>query len=225
MELVGAVEVGQAPRSDALAVFASRQPLLASTLARLLSRYDSRWAVEVLRLDHPDLHADCRRLRPRVVVLDVDIQVIPGIELAAHLANQIPAAAVLLLGEFDGRSTADALHRGIRGVITYSATPQQVVAAVAALASGRTSVSASALSGLVGGRVVAPAPAANGHLLSRRELDVLRQLVAGAPTEVIAVELGVSTHTVRKHTQHILGKLGVHSKLQAGAVAARDGLV
>jgi PAS domain S-box-containing protein len=61
--------------------------------------------------------------------------------------------------------------------------------------------------------------------LTRRELDILRLMVAGASTRAMAERLHVSPVTVRNHVQHILGKLGVHSRLEAAAYATRRGLV
>jgi DNA-binding NarL/FixJ family response regulator len=61
--------------------------------------------------------------------------------------------------------------------------------------------------------------------LTRRELDILRLMVAGASTRAMAERLHVSPVTIRNHVQHILGKLGVHSRLEAAAYATRRGLV
>ena len=61
--------------------------------------------------------------------------------------------------------------------------------------------------------------------LTRRELDILRLMVAGASTRAMADRLHVSPATVRNHVQHILDKLGVHSRLEAAAYATRRGLV
>jgi DNA-binding NarL/FixJ family response regulator len=69
------------------------------------------------------------------------------------------------------------------------------------------------------------APRNDDRVLSPRELEILRLLVRGRPTREIAADLGISVQTVRKHTQNVLAKLQVHSKLAAAAVAVRDGLV
>ncbi len=61
--------------------------------------------------------------------------------------------------------------------------------------------------------------------LTSRETDVLRDLVQGLSTKEIALRLGISVNTVRTHVQHLMPKLGVHSRLQAAAVAAVDGLI
>jgi PAS domain S-box-containing protein len=61
--------------------------------------------------------------------------------------------------------------------------------------------------------------------LTRRELDVLRLITAGANTRIMAEKLHMSPTTVRNHVQHILGKLGLHSRLEAAAYATRRGLV
>jgi two-component system nitrate/nitrite response regulator NarL len=61
--------------------------------------------------------------------------------------------------------------------------------------------------------------------LTRRELEVLRLLAEGCNTRAVAQRLGVSPATVRNHVQNLLGKLGVHSRLQAVAYANRHGLL
>jgi DNA-binding NarL/FixJ family response regulator len=66
---------------------------------------------------------------------------------------------------------------------------------------------------------------ASAQFLSARELEVLRLLAKGHSTEAIAKELYLSIHTVRNHVSNILSKLGAHSKLEAVALAARDGIV
>jgi PAS domain S-box-containing protein len=81
---------------------------------------------------------------------------------------------------------------------------------------------------LVRARLAAPADASDpGGVapdLTRRETEVLRLLAAGASTRAMAEQLGVSPATVRNHVQNILGKLGLHSRLEAAAYAARHGL-
>jgi DNA-binding NarL/FixJ family response regulator len=71
---------------------------------------------------------------------------------------------------------------------------------------------------------VGPQQAPSGTL-TQREQDVLRALAAGHSTREIAMQLGISVNTVRTHVQHLMPKLGVHSRLQAGALAATDRLV
>jgi DNA-binding NarL/FixJ family response regulator len=133
---------------------------------------------------------------------------------------------VLALGEFDGVTTSEAMYRGALGVLTYAASLDDVREAFAAAAEGRVAVGLAALNGLIGVRPrVRGVPAAPEYRLSPREQEILLAVVAGRSTGVIAAELEISVQTVRKHTQNMLGKLGVHSKLQAAAVATREGLV
>jgi DNA-binding NarL/FixJ family response regulator len=68
-------------------------------------------------------------------------------------------------------------------------------------------------------------PQAPAGTLTQREQEVLRALAAGYSTKEIAMHLGISVNTVRTHVQHLMPKLGVHSRLQAAAVAAVDRLV
>lgn len=207
-------------------VFVSRQRLLAGTLARLFVATEEGWSIDVLDTEDPDLIARCRLLAPDVVVVDVDNEVLPGISLVGHLSAELPGTAVLVLGELDGAETARAINSGAKGVMTYAASPQQVHEGITAAAAGRTAVAPVALSRLIGSRRPDPSVASDdAPALSARERDILRRLVVGMSTRAIAAELAISVQTVRKHTQNILNKLGVHSKLAAAAIAVRDGLV
>jgi DNA-binding NarL/FixJ family response regulator len=69
------------------------------------------------------------------------------------------------------------------------------------------------------------APQAPAGTLTQREQEVLRALAAGHSTKEIAMQLGISVNTVRTHVQHLMPKLGVHTRLQAAAVAALDRLI
>lgn len=207
-------------------VFISRQQLLADTLGRLLAR-EGGWSVSVLDADDPALLHDAAMAAPAVVVIDVDTRLLPGLELLSHLRARLPSAGMLVLGELTGAATAEAISRGARGCLTYAASLEDVSEAVESAACGRTSVAPSALRGLLGTgrRHLRCADPVGENQLSPRELDVLRLLADGRSTRAIADEFGISVETVRKHGQHILSKLGVHSKLQAVAVALRRGLL
>lgn len=213
--------------SERILLFISRQRLLVETLARLMPP-DRRWSVKVLDHDDPHLLDLAVAAAPAVVVVDVDTQFLPAAALLSRLSVLLPAAGVLVLGDLGGEATAEAMARGAKGCLTYSATPAEVFAAVESAAAGRTTVSSTALRELLGrcGMAAQGTVLPTNHWqLSTRELDILRLLAVGRSTAAIAADLGISVQTVRKHTQNILAKLDVHSKLAAAAAAAREGLV
>lgn len=217
----------QAPLEDARNVlFITRQQLLAQTLGRILAR-DGDWSVRVLDRDHPRLLDQVAAAEPAVVVVEMDTDVVPSLNLISTLVDSSAGQAVIALGELDGPTTAEVVCRGAKGSMTYAGSLGDLKRAFEAAAEGRTAVGSAALTGLVGSRATRPrASTANpAHRLSPREREVLRRLAAGQSTRAIADELHISVQTVRKHTQNILGKLGTHSKLQAAAIAVREALV
>jgi two-component system, NarL family, nitrate/nitrite response regulator NarL len=227
----GSVDVGAAyddNRPTAGIVLVSRQTLFAESLASQLVAPDGS-LVTVLDPQQPDLLEVCRRAEPVLVILDIGDGIITGLDLLSDLVGQIGDAGVLVIGS-TGDAVAEALDRGARGCLSYDASVPDVRSAVDEVLSGRTVVPPSDLTSLlerlhiVPASAVVRAEAGESERLSGREQDVLKRLAAGHSTTVIAKELGVSVPTVRKHTQNILAKLGVHSKLQAAAFAVRHGL-
>lgn len=206
-------------------LFITRQQLLAEAVGRVIVQAAGSWSLLVLAHDHPDLLDAAVAAAPAVIVVDVDTHVIPGIDLISHLVERLPATSVVVLGDLNGAQTAEAISRGARGCLSYSVSPDEVRDAVEAAASGRVVGAAAALRSMLRGAAHPECAAQHDMQLSDRQRDILARLVAGDSTRRIAEDLGISVQTVRKHTQNILDKLGVHSKLQAAAVAVRDGLV
>jgi len=202
-------------------VFVTPQQLLGETLGILLAEGGS-WSVCVLGEDHPDLLDACCAVDPAVLVLDIGSSVVPRLDLVVTFVEAMPGTAVVVLDETPHRFV-EAVGRGARGCLTYSASIDELREAVEEVAEGHTHVPVADLSQVIH-------DLGNGHVdpqsgLSPRELEVLRSLVEGESAETIAANLGISLATARKHTQNILRKLGVHSKLQAAAYAVKAGLV
>lgn len=217
----------QAPLRDVRNVlFITRQQLLAQTLGRVLA-HDGDWSVRVLDRDHPRLLDQVAAAEPAVVVVEMDTDVVPSLDLISTLVDSPGGPAVIALGELDGPTTAEVVCRGAKGSMTYNGSLGDLKRAFEAAAEGRTSVGSAALTGLVGNRASRPRASAASppHRVSPREREVLRRIAAGQSTLAIAEDLHISVQTVRKHTQNILGKLGAHSKLQAAAIAVREALV
>ena len=116
-----------------------------------------------------------------------------------------------------------AFAAGCVGFLAKNRPWGEVVGAVRAASRGQSVVRADELSDLLAH--LSHTTSGRGKWLTTREIDVLRLLALGRTTPDIAAELFVSAHTVRNHISSILSKLGAHSKLEAVAVAARDGVI
>lgn len=143
-------------------------------------------------------------------------------QAARRLAGQLRPDVVVTVSDHD-TVIAAAIEAGCAAYVTKDRAAQDVVVAVRAAARGEVTFPASALARMIprmrGGTT------AGSAALTPRELEVLQLLADGRSTDEIADQLVVSPSTVRNHTQSILRKLDVHSKLEAVATAVRQGIV
>ncbi len=160
-------------------------------------------------------------LRPDVVILDYDLPDANGVSVIASIKEVCPTARVLMLTSYTDPIILDeAISAGCSGFITKRNGASEILAAVLAVASDETPVSPDMVRSLVDRN-----PVGLGSDLTERELEVLRIASKGLSNKEIAAELFLSVNTVRNHMQHVLNKLGAHSKLEATAIAARVGLL
>jgi DNA-binding NarL/FixJ family response regulator len=162
------------------------------------------------------------RLQPDVVLLDLELPGIGGVEAIPRLLAADPAPAVLVFTAYDtDERVLGAIRAGARGYLLKGASTTEIARAVRAVAAGE-----SALEPRVAARLVAAvrSPGATGHL-SGREREVLRLVADGLPGKQIARELGISERTVKFHTASVLRKLGADNRAQAVALAAERGLL
>ena len=171
-----------------------------------------------------DVFADAS---PEVVLIDSSGEPLdPMMEaiLASGLAADI---CVVLLGDsMTGASSAAALHAGIRAALPGDISPDQLVAALQAAASGLFVLHPShANEALPAGSASTRVLDELAESLTRRELEVLQMLAAGLSNKEIAARLGISEHTGKFHVASILGKLGATSRTEAVSLGIRRGLV
>jgi DNA-binding NarL/FixJ family response regulator len=161
-----------------------------------------------------------RSTRPDVVIMDYSLPDTDGISLTRDLKAVDPGTRVLLLTASDNASIVErAVRSGCDGFLSKTATPGEIIDAVRRLNAGEALFDVALLI-----RAVREEPQQSSPTeLSTRELAVLRLVARGSSTEVVASELYVSVNTVRSHVRRILEKLGAHSKLEAVAIAVRDG--
>lgn len=162
--------------------------------------------------------------RPDVAIIAYGLPDRDGIKVTTALRTACPDTRVLMLtGLRDERLAVDAFGAGCSGFLTKHADTAELVCAVRKLAAGESYVPSHLLACLL------PHVDADDHDLgadlSSREREVLKLLATGTPTRAVADQLCVSVTTVRNHVQRILLKLSAHSKLEAVAIAVREGII
>ncbi|MEZ5295420.1 MAG: response regulator transcription factor [Ilumatobacteraceae bacterium] len=164
------------------------------------------------------------RLHPDVVLVDYGLPDGDGVSLAARIHRQWPTIKIVMVTSLtDERLVLKAVEARCAGFVTKDRTVDELVAAIQAVADGEALISPLMLNRVL--RQLRRRDDRPGADLSAREREVLALVCEGMSNPAIAERLHVSHNTVRSHVQNILSKLQVHSKLEAAAVATRDGLV
>jgi DNA-binding NarL/FixJ family response regulator len=173
--------------------------------------------------------AEAARTEPEVAVLDADLPNCDGVRATKLIRDRLPACRVVVLAaEEDHETLADAIHAGANGYLTKSSPLTDLVDAIRSVHRGDTLVPAGMLGDLLG-RLIdrrqqqSEAVRRIGRL-TPREQEVLSLLAQGGDNDTIAQALVISPQTARTHIQNVLVKLGVHSRLEAAALAIQNGL-
>jgi DNA-binding NarL/FixJ family response regulator len=162
-------------------------------------------------------------LRPDVLVIDLAMPGIDGLEASRRVKTRSPATAILALTAHEEEPYVMAmLEAGASGYLTKTARGREVADAVRAVAAGETVFSPS-IAGQVLKRALGRGMAATGPDLTPRELDVLRAVARGLGNKQIAAELALSPRTVQTHLTNIFSKLGVASRTEAVLRAIKEG--
>ncbi len=160
-------------------------------------------------------------LHPDVVVLDHGLPAGTGAGGVAAVKQRSPGTRVLMLTAVEERGVVrEAMDAGCDGFVTKRLSVDAVITAIQAVLRGETPISPDVAGGLIGRRSLAV-----GGDLTQREAEILQLIGAGLTNQEIADHLRISVNTVRNHVQHVLTKLDGHSKLEAVAIAARNGLL
>lgn len=161
-------------------------------------------------------------LKPDVVLMDMVMPVMNGIEATIEIRRDLPDTEVIALTSvLEDSSVVGAVKAGAMGYLLKDTQADELRRAIKAAAAGQVQLSPQAAARLMREVRAPDAPQA----LTDRETDVLKLLAQGKANKEIAAELVIGEKTVKTHVSAILGKLGVQSRTQAALYAAQSGLV
>jgi len=211
-------------------VIADDQPLVRVGLRKILEA-ETDLDVVAEASDGEDAVAETRLHRPDVVLMDIRMPVLDGIEATRRIVGAQPATRVLILTTF-GLDTYvfDALRAGASGFMLKDAPPEELVAAVRLVARGEALLAPAVTRGVIeefARRPVARSPEPSPALaeLTAREREVLELLARGRSNPEICAELVISEATAKTHVARILQKLGLRDRVQAVIYAYENGVV
>jgi DNA-binding NarL/FixJ family response regulator len=176
--------------------------------------------------------AAAKKSAPQVVLMDLRMPVMDGVEATRKLGEMGQGIRVIVLTTFDDdEQVFDALRAGAMGYLLKDAPPARLVEAIHAAARGESflqpSIAAKVLAEFNRLSPRQPQPGSTVPLekLSSRELEVLRQLAAGKSNKEIGAALNLAEGTVKNHLSNVFGKLGVLDRTQAALLARERGLI
>lgn len=166
------------------------------------------------------------RLKPDIILMDIDMPVMNGIEATRQITSTMPEMRVVMLTvSQEEHKLVDALRAGAKGYLLKSLSSDEFIQLLNGLEKGEPPIPGSVTARLMNyvAQQSAPNESPNQNL-TERELELLGHLGLGLPNKVIADRLGVSENTVKYHIKNILQKLNFNNRAEAAAYAARHNL-
>ena len=206
-------------------VIADDQTLFRSGLARLLDS-DDRVAVVGEAVDGNDAVKIALALKPDVVLMDVKMPNLDGVEACRRIVTENPKIKVLMLTTFEADNhVIQALKAGASGYVLKDSQAGAIVSSILAVVAGER-----VMAGAVANRVLemltgGTTPKEFYDGLTAREVEILKLLATGMANKQIAYKLKISEKTVRNHVSNMYEKLDIYDRAQAVLYAVRKGLV
>ena len=168
------------------------------------------------------------RFRPTVVLMDIRMPELDGLEATRRILATDGGARILILTTFDlDEYVYEALRAGASGFVLKDDPPEQLLSAIRTVAGGDALLSPAVTKRVIErfARIPRPAPPKELDELTDRELDVFRLIARGLSNAEIGQELFISDTTVKTHITHILQKLDLRDRVQAVVLAHESGLM
>jgi DNA-binding NarL/FixJ family response regulator len=173
--------------------------------------------------------ADIGRLNPDVVLLDITMPGLSGIDALPALRDSSPKTRILMVTHHEGDSFVhDALERGADGYLSKDSDPDELAMAIRSIVRGQPFISPKVARGILAsapGQVGAGAAPGGVRSLTDREREVFLLLAVGRSNKEIARELEITLGTAKKHRENLQRKLDCHSTADLARLAIREGLL
>ena len=167
-----------------------------------------------------------RDLRPDVILMDLQMPEMDGVQAIREIKAQSPEIGVIILTTFDtDEYIFTGIEAGARGYLLKDSPPAQVLEAIRAVHRGASLIQPSVATRVLDRVSQQAHSAAPEQVLSTRETEVLQLISTGAANKEVAAQLLIGESTVKTHVIHILNKLGVKGRTQAVAEAAKRGII
>jgi len=206
-------------------LIADDQTLFRAGLARLLNE-DSRLEVVGQALEGQDAVTQAAKLKPDVVLMDLKMPGVDGIEATRQITEADPNIKVLILTTFETDSNViQALKAGASGYVLKDSAADAIASSVVAVMSGERVMASAVANRVLEMLTGATTPKEFYDGLTNREIEILKLLANGMANKQIAYRLKISEKTVRNHVSNMYEKLGIYDRSQAVLYAVRKGLV
>jgi DNA-binding NarL/FixJ family response regulator len=206
-------------------LIADDQTLFRSGLARLLGE-DPRVEVVGQAADGAEAVQSVAALQPDVVLMDLKMPNVDGIEATRRILAQYPGTKVLVLTTFDADSyVLQALRAGASGYVLKDSQPAAIVSSILAVVAGERVMANAVANRVLDMLTGSTSPKEFYDGLTAREVEILKLLATGQANKQIARRLSISEKTVRNHVSHMYEKLQIYDRSQAVLYAVRKGLV
>jgi DNA-binding NarL/FixJ family response regulator len=215
----------RAPARTARVLIADDQTLFRSGLARLLD-VDDRVSVVGEATDGLEAIRLAGVLKPDVVLMDIKMPNLDGIEACRRIVSENPKVKVLMLTTFEADNhVIQALKAGASGYVLKDSQASAIVSSVLAVVAGERVMASAVANRVLEMLTGATTPKEFYDGLTAREVEILKMLATGMANKQIAFKLKISDKTVRNHVSNMYEKLNIFDRSQAVLYAVRKGLV
>jgi DNA-binding NarL/FixJ family response regulator len=195
-------------------------PLMREGVASFIGAlHDMEWAGDTGDAgDVRQIVDHCRRQTPDVVLIDLQLRMLSGLELIREIRQEMPVTKVIALTAYSSDAQAHAAIRaGAKGFLMKDTMPGDLVETIRIVHAGRTR-----LPPVIAQMLGCPL---TQHALSGREIEVLRLVAEFSATKIVAARMSISEETVKVHIKHILEKMGARDRTHAVVMAIKQGLI